>query len=83
MSVTVRREVVVPLTPEEVWPALTEPERMGQWFGADVQLDLRPGGEVVFRWPTPRDAGSSRRSSRAGDSPSAGRRRTPTVRRRR
>lgn len=24
---------------------------MSAWFGADVELDLRPGGRASFRWP--------------------------------
>jgi uncharacterized protein YndB with AHSA1/START domain len=50
MTVTVRREVVLPVQPDELWPALTEPDRMAEWFGADVAIDLRPGGRVSFRW---------------------------------
>lgn len=34
----------------EVWAALTEPERISRWFGDSAELDLRPGGEGVFRW---------------------------------
>jgi uncharacterized protein YndB with AHSA1/START domain len=44
----VEREIVVPEAPDEVWKALTEPERLEEWF--EVQLDARPGGEGVFRW---------------------------------
>src|SRR5215472_9327558 len=50
MTVTVRREVVLPVAPDELWPALTEGGRMGEWFGADVEVDLRPGGRMTFRW---------------------------------
>ena len=37
-------------TPDEVWEALTEPERLEEWFASEVELDARPGGEGVFRW---------------------------------
>jgi uncharacterized protein YndB with AHSA1/START domain len=44
------REVVVPAERDEVWSALTEPERLEEWFANDVELELEPGGEGVFRW---------------------------------
>jgi uncharacterized protein YndB with AHSA1/START domain len=46
----VEREIVVPEAPDEVWEALTEPERLEEWFATEVELDARPGGEGVFRW---------------------------------
>ena len=46
----VTREVVVPAPPEEVWQALTEPERLEEWFANEVELDVRPGGAGRFRW---------------------------------
>jgi len=46
----VERKIVVPEAPAEVWEALTEPERLEEWFASDVELDARPGGEGVFRW---------------------------------
>ena len=46
----VTREVVLEAPVEEVWSALTEPERLEEWFANDVELDLEPGGEGTFRW---------------------------------
>lgn len=46
----VEREIVVPEPPAEVWEALTEPERLEEWFATEAELDPRPGGEGVFRW---------------------------------
>ena len=46
----IRREIVLPAPREEVWEALTEPERLEDWFANDVDLDLRPGGGASFRW---------------------------------
>ena len=46
----ITREVVFPASPDEVWEALTEPERLEEWFANDVELDPREGGEGVFRW---------------------------------
>jgi uncharacterized protein YndB with AHSA1/START domain len=48
--VEVVREVVFPAPPEEVWEALTEPDRLEEWFANEVELDARPGGAGVFRW---------------------------------
>jgi uncharacterized protein YndB with AHSA1/START domain len=49
-AVQVEREIVFPESPDEVWAALTEPERLEEWFATEVSLDARPGGEGVFRW---------------------------------
>ena len=46
----VEREIVVPAAPKEVWEALTEPERLEEWFASEVSFDARPGGEGIFRW---------------------------------
>ena len=46
----IEREIVVPAPPDEVWEALTEPERLEEWFATEVELDATPGGEGVFRW---------------------------------
>src|SRR3954471_2201203 len=49
-AVQIEREIVFPATPDEVWEALTEPERLEEWFANEVELDAQPGGEGVFRW---------------------------------
>jgi uncharacterized protein YndB with AHSA1/START domain len=48
--VQIEREIVFPASPREVWEALTEPERLEEWFATEVELDAQPGGEGVFRW---------------------------------
>ena len=55
----VRREVILDAPREEVWRALTRPERLREWFANEVELDARPGGEGTFRWGD----GSLRRAS--------------------
>ena len=55
----VTREIVFPESPGEVWEALTEPERLEEWFANEVSLDARPGGRGVFRW----DDGEERRAT--------------------
>ena len=47
----VEREVVVPAPPRDVWPAVTEAEEISKWFGAEVEIDARPGGRGTARWP--------------------------------
>ena len=42
------REIVFDAPPDEVWEALTDPERLEEWFANDVDFDLDRGG--VFRW---------------------------------
>jgi uncharacterized protein YndB with AHSA1/START domain len=46
----VRREIDFPVSPDELWEALTDPEQLEEWFANDVELDARPGGAGVFRW---------------------------------
>jgi uncharacterized protein YndB with AHSA1/START domain len=46
----IRKEIVLPAPREEVWEALTDPERLEDWFANSVELDLRPGGVANFRW---------------------------------
>jgi uncharacterized protein YndB with AHSA1/START domain len=48
--VEVQREIVVAAPVEEVWSALTEAERLEEWFANDVELELEPGGVGTFRW---------------------------------
>jgi uncharacterized protein YndB with AHSA1/START domain len=55
----VEREITLPAEPEEVWAALTEAERLEEWFANDVELDAREGGEGTFRW----DDGDERRAT--------------------
>ncbi len=54
----VRREIVFDAPREEVWKAVTDPERLEEWFANDVELELEPGGEGRFRW----DDGSERQA---------------------
>ena len=54
----VERETLVEATPEEVWEALTDEDRLAEWFANDVELEAEPGGEGTFRW----DNGEVRRA---------------------
>lgn len=44
----VERQVVLPVPRDEVWTALTDPDQLGAWFGAEVEWELRPGGAAHF-----------------------------------
>jgi uncharacterized protein YndB with AHSA1/START domain len=46
----IEKEIVLPAPREEVWEALTDPDRLEDWFANSVELDLRPGGGASFRW---------------------------------
>lgn len=48
---TIERELILPVPPERVWEALTDPAHVSRWFGVEAEIDLRPGGAVVFGWP--------------------------------
>ena len=61
----VQREVVLEAPVEEVWDALTEPERLEEWFANDVELELEPGGEEPSAGTTARSA-RGRRGGRSG-----------------
>ncbi len=50
MEESVRREIVFPEPREDVWRALTEADRLEEWFASEVELDVRPGGAGTFRW---------------------------------
>jgi uncharacterized protein YndB with AHSA1/START domain len=45
----VTREVELPATADEVWSALTRPEELAEWFGAEVELELSPGSPARWR----------------------------------
>jgi uncharacterized protein YndB with AHSA1/START domain len=45
--VQIIRELVLPVPPEEVWEALTDPERLEEWFATEVERD---GDDLVYRW---------------------------------
>jgi uncharacterized protein YndB with AHSA1/START domain len=38
-------------SPERVWRAITDPAELRNWFPAEVEVDLRPGGAIRFTFP--------------------------------
>jgi uncharacterized protein YndB with AHSA1/START domain len=47
----VEREIELDAPPDEVWRELADPERLGDWFEAEVDLELEPGGTGTFAFP--------------------------------
>jgi uncharacterized protein YndB with AHSA1/START domain len=45
----VERETLVEASPEEVWEALTDEDRLEEWMAPEVELDPTEGGEIVVR----------------------------------
>jgi uncharacterized protein YndB with AHSA1/START domain len=48
MNVT--RQVVLPAPPARVWEALSDPEQLSWWFGAEASIEVRSRGRATFRW---------------------------------
>ncbi|QPZ37889.1 SRPBCC family protein [Paramicrobacterium chengjingii] len=51
---TVRFDRLLAFPIDDVWSAITQPERIADWwppFAADITVDLREGGRIVFDWP--------------------------------
>jgi uncharacterized protein YndB with AHSA1/START domain len=42
----VERELDLPVEPDEAWEALADPERLGEWLGGELDVDLEPGGDL-------------------------------------
>jgi uncharacterized protein YndB with AHSA1/START domain len=55
----ITRDILLPTTREDAWDALTDPDRLEEWFANEVSLDLREGGAAEFRW----DDGDVRRAA--------------------
>jgi uncharacterized protein YndB with AHSA1/START domain len=55
---------------DQVWAALTQPERLKQWFGAtEVELELVEGGSFVTRTTGPQELIDAMIAEGAGDPP--------------
>ena len=44
----IERELLLPAPADDVWEALTDPERLAGWLAEEVSLDLQPGGDATF-----------------------------------
>jgi uncharacterized protein YndB with AHSA1/START domain len=45
------REVVLPAARDEVWDAITNPARLAEWFGGEVDIEPVPRGRVEHQPP--------------------------------
>src|SRR5215208_7432387 len=45
----VERETMIEASPEEVWEALTDEDRLEEWMAPEVELDPTEGGEISVR----------------------------------
>jgi uncharacterized protein YndB with AHSA1/START domain len=45
----VERETLVEASPEEVWEAITDEDRLEEWMAPEVELDPTEGGEIAVR----------------------------------
>ncbi len=44
----IRRRVLIPVSPERLWEALTRPELVRSWFGGEFDWDLTEGSALRF-----------------------------------
>jgi uncharacterized protein YndB with AHSA1/START domain len=47
---SIEREVQIDAPVETVWSIVTEPQNITRWFATEAEVDLRPGGDLVFRF---------------------------------
>jgi uncharacterized protein YndB with AHSA1/START domain len=45
----VERETLLPASPDEVWEALTDDDRLSEWLAEEVELDPVEGGDLRVR----------------------------------
>jgi uncharacterized protein YndB with AHSA1/START domain len=46
----IEREIVINASQARVWAVLTEAGHIAHWFGDSAEVDLRPGGKMIFTW---------------------------------
>ena len=49
-SDSIEREVQIDAPVETVWSIVTEPQNIARWFASHAEVDLRPGGDLLFRF---------------------------------
>jgi len=53
----IERCVEVDAPASDVWEAVVDPERLGEWLNVDVDMDVQPGGAARFVTPDGRRLG--------------------------
>ena len=57
----IRRKLVLPVDPDRLWQALTDPDEASTWLGGRIEWEVAPGGGLVFTPDTaPPGDGSAR-----------------------
>jgi uncharacterized protein YndB with AHSA1/START domain len=51
----IEREITIDAPVETVWSIVTEPQNIARWFAEYAEVDLRPGGDLVFRFDSGAD----------------------------
>jgi uncharacterized protein YndB with AHSA1/START domain len=46
----IERIMVLPVSRERAWAAITEPNQITRWFGDSVEMALEPGAPILFGW---------------------------------
>ncbi|ADB54243.1 SRPBCC family protein [Conexibacter woesei] len=49
-AAAVHRAVVLPVSRERAWEAVTDPAQLACWLADEVELDAREGGAATFAW---------------------------------
>lgn len=47
---TLEKEIFIKASPQRVFQALTTKEELERWFLVKAEVDLRPGGAIMFEW---------------------------------
>ena len=54
LSDRIERTMLLPVSRERVWNAVTKPEQLAHWFGVISDMDFRVGGAIQFTWDNER-----------------------------
>jgi uncharacterized protein YndB with AHSA1/START domain len=50
----IERTLVLPVSRQRVWGAITKPEHLAHWLGMVSEMDFRVGGAIHFTWENER-----------------------------